>query len=101
MSEGIKNDGAAGAPQAPQGAGDTTAAPAAPVVIEGGLSLYPVLSPLNHDGKRYAPDDPDANLIALDPKEAKALQAIGVLGEASTDADVSAALPKPKGKAKK
>lgn len=46
---------------------------------------YPVRSPVKHDGKRYRPDDPDADHIAaseISAAEAGALIAIGVLGEA-------------------
>lgn len=94
-------DPALAAPAAtPVSTGPTPGA-TAPLVLDGGLSIYPVLSPLRHDGKLYSPDDADANLVALDPKDAKALQALGVLGEASTDADVSAATAKPKAKTKK
>lgn len=40
--------------------------------------LYTVLSPLRHDGRRYSPDDPQANTITLTKDEAKELVNIGV-----------------------
>lgn len=65
----------AGAPPAP----DVPDVPDAPA-----RSLYPVLSPLKHDGKKFRPDadDPAARSVRLTEGEAEVLQAIGVLGEA-------------------
>lgn len=54
---------------------------ASPVPDEPELVVYPVLSPLRHNGLRYSPDDPQANTIPLTEAEAEPLLAIGVLGE--------------------
>ncbi|MFD2678009.1 hypothetical protein [Camelimonas lactis] len=65
-------------------AGNAAATPAA--ASSGGaagvadLRRYPVLSPLDHDGVRYAPANPDADEILLTPDDALRLQELGVLG---------------------
>lgn len=45
------------------------------------LRTYLVRSPLRHNGRRYRPDDPDANTVNLTEAEADTLVAIGVLGK--------------------
>ncbi|MCZ4273308.1 hypothetical protein [Maritalea porphyrae] len=40
---------------------------------------YPVLSPVRHDGQRYAPDDEQFNTITLTDKEAVPLKALGCI----------------------
>jgi hypothetical protein len=40
---------------------------------------YPVLSPVRHDGQRYAPDDETFNTITLTDKEAMPLKALGCI----------------------
>lgn len=47
---------------------------------------YPVLSPVKHDGKLYAPAEGKVVTVALSDDEAAALQALGVVGEASAEA---------------
>ncbi|HEY9212066.1 MAG TPA: hypothetical protein VIQ29_04335 [Ancylobacter sp.] len=44
---------------------------------------YPVLSPLRHSARRYAPGDPETDTIELTEAEAETLLAIGVLGDPS------------------
>lgn len=46
---------------------------------------YPVTSPVRHDGVRYAPDDPDRNIISLSAKEAEVLLKLKVIGAAEVD----------------
>lgn len=58
--------------------GSVTPPPEAPA-----RHVYPVRSPLKHGGARYRPDDPETGTITLTEAEAEALQAIGVLGEAT------------------
>lgn len=48
------------------------------------LGRFPVLSPLRFDGRRYRPDDPDANEVVMPRDQAEALIAIDVLGEELT-----------------
>lgn len=40
---------------------------------------YPVLSPVRHDGQRYAPDDEKFNTIELTDKEATPLKTLGCI----------------------
>lgn len=63
--------------------------PAPPAPIEEAadaddLGRYPVLSPLRFDGRRYRPEDPDANEVVMPRDQAEALIAIDVLGEELT-----------------
>ncbi|PZU89112.1 MAG: hypothetical protein DI527_16395 [Chelatococcus sp.] len=61
----------------------STAAASAPAATEEPVETgrFAVLSPLRFDGRRYRPDDPEADEVTMPRDQASALQAIGVVGE--------------------
>ncbi|MBO9421713.1 hypothetical protein J7481_19555 [Labrenzia sp. R4_2] len=58
---------------------------------------HPVLATLRHNGTRYAPDDPDRNIVELTDREAMPLKRLKVVGEslASEPASDPAATEQP------